>query len=142
MRTPESNAIRAAAARTARKRQSVAVENPGSCPKCGKAWVFLSDAPFGIGLIRAVHPPGRCIPVVYEPEPLPVKDAKPRPCAICKAVFTPETGKHGKKRTCSPSCARTLTRRQRRDYYLNVQRERLNREVRAYQRRQGSRRAA
>lgn len=121
-----------------------AVPNAESCPTCGQAWLLeiagaLAPIP---GVVTAKHPPGRCIPVVYEPEPLPVKDAKPRPCAICRTVFTPETGKHGKKRTCSPVCARTLTRRQRRDYYLNVERERLNREVRAYQRRQGSRRAA
>jgi len=112
------------------------------CPRCLRSWRYETSGPFGIGgIVKAVHPPGRCVPVVYEPVRLPVKDAKPRPCAVCKAVFTPPTGKHGKSRTCGPECGKKLVRRQRRDYYLNVQRKQLMSEVRSYTRRNGRRAA-
>lgn len=74
------------------------IESAASCPVCLRAWWWESDAPFGIGRIRAVHPPGRCVPPVvqYEPDWKTTEE-----CDQCGVEFVKSMLK---QRFCSDRC--------------------------------------
>lgn len=114
-----------------------AAENPGSCPTCGKEWRFSTDGPFGIGLVRALHAPGPCVPL----PPVPIYNERITECQYepCGREFEK---KANAQRFCSSKCrdahnnenprARESARqRASRTYWLN-------REVRKYQKRRAA----
>lgn len=90
------------------------------CSVCGEKWDWVSDAPFGFGIYRPVHPGNRCVPkppVAYEPDD--VKDDDPprkangrirrgyvaekrRALCICGGWFTTYSAT---RRSCSDPCS-------------------------------------
>lgn len=159
---PPLRVAHAAGQATAHSRPVVTppIESAASCPRCHRNYEFVTSGPLGIGgIVKALHPPGPCVPPVYEPdEP---DEYRPhsgrggnspvilhRVCAwkLCRARF--KTYAPARK-CCSDDCTKARRRQLNRAANLRYWRtkrkreaEALQVEVRAYQRRQGSRRAA
>lgn len=99
-------------------------ENPLGCPTCGGRWIFVSDAPWGNGIIKAVHPGGPCVPRVETFEPDDADDdgrevgtnhkRTELSCAWCRGAFTTQWNR---KRTCSTECGRLWRRAYQNAYY-------------------------
>lgn len=109
------------------------------CPTCGRRYEFVTTGPFGIGLIKPVHPVGRCVPpapVVYETD----EEEKPQrrksrrntvpTTKVCawEPCGKPFTTIYYAMKTCSSECGRKRLKAYRHEYFLN-------REVRKYIRR-------
>lgn len=104
-------------------------ENPLGCPVCGGRWIFVSDAPWGNGIIKAVHPDGPCVPRVetYLPDDADddgkqgrggtkgyCKTLRAKTCAECDKGFTT---RFARVATCSSECARSRRQAWQRGYY-------------------------
>lgn len=76
-----------------------------SCPTCGARWDFVSDAPWGIGRVRAIHPPSPCRP---KPQPQHIDSDLP----TCAACGTPFDRQGTSRKTCSDRCREQLRRHQ------------------------------
>ena len=117
--------------------RSVAVEHPIGCPICGRGWRFVTDGINGIGVVKAVHADGPCVPL----PPVPIYNERITECQYepCGREFEK---KANAQRFCSSKCrdahnnenprARESARqRASRTYWLN-------REVRKYQKRRAA----
>lgn len=117
-------------------------ESAASCPKCGQSWEFvisgaLSPIP---GVVTAKHPPGPCIPLPEVPrDRQPVGD--PALCAYegCRREFVKHSNaqKYCSGKCCEKGCKHSGNRARLRRYWQRVERDQLQAEVRAYQRRSG-----
>lgn len=114
-RTREEKDAKNAAARVARKR-GTPIENAAGCGICGAAWLFDTDGPFGLGVIRPRHPAGPCVarPAV------PVMSQRVARCLRCKREFEKNANA---QRFCSSRC-REARRNYLREYYNQRTRER------------------
>lgn len=128
------------------------VENRDRCPVCRRRYEFVTMGPFSIGLIKPVHPVGRCVPFV-EPQYEPEDEYRPRSvlqrggnspvllhrvCALASCGKPFDTYAPAKK-CCSDACRKARRRECNRAANLRYW---LNREVREFRRRQRIERAA
>lgn len=78
---------------------------PACCPRCLRNWQYVTSGPLGIGgLVRAVHPPGPCVPpppVVVEPEPRKYQRTDEAECQGCGVTFKQ---KRCSQLYCEPAC--------------------------------------
>lgn len=113
------------------------------CPVCLQRYEFVTDGPFGIGLIKAVHPVGRCEPpkpVVYEPDydedaPVSKMGRIKKPIArICDWCDEPFKTHFPSLKVCSTKCGRAKRIAYSAEYYAKgtPRKRRKNRKAREF----------